>query len=162
MLAGVSLDEPSKATIIRSYPLTHPLRFSLSFSLALPFTPPTKQYYFLQTVSLALLPSTSSFDVILSPLQICLASPVAHTRNPSFILTNSSCSDAYGGQPVHILLRANSPCASLNLVFGMNVCFILSPPAVLFVFKHMYGNVWGSELGLCADVVHTASLYSSP
>jgi hypothetical protein len=78
MPAGVSLDEPSKATIIPSYPLTHPLRsLSLSFSHPLFSSPfnhtsqlplhPNSISPALQIISLAILPSSSSSSMSLSP-----------------------------------------------------------------------------------------------
>lgn len=98
MPAGVSLDEPSKATIIPSYPLTHPLP-SLSLSLFLTLcsllllTRP-HNYPYIQTVFLL---SCKPFLVqschhhhrrCHSPLLICPASLTVRITSP-FIITQN-------------------------------------------------------------------------
>ena len=89
MPAGVSLDEPSKATIIPSYPLTHPLP-SLSLSLSLSLSHPLLSSPFNQTSQLPLHPNSIS-AVLQTISRAVLPSSSSSSSSMSFSPSNMSC-----------------------------------------------------------------------
>jgi len=136
MPAGVSLDEPSKATIIPSYPLTHPLpSLSLSFShplLSSPFNQtsqlplhPNSISAVLQTISRAVLPSSSSSSSMsFSPSNMSCIPYCSYNQSFHYyseLLTAISCSAPFSllmrvsvATPSDILLKVNVGFRSLN------------------------------------------------